>query len=89
MFEVISPSSGRTDRIVKVREYAAVPSIRRYVIVESDAVGLTVLFRESGDLPWTAATLAQGDVLALPEVGISVPVDEIYEDIFLPPEPTE
>ena len=29
VFEVLSPSSGQVDRIVKVREYAAVPSIRR------------------------------------------------------------
>jgi hypothetical protein len=32
IFEVISGDSGRRDRIEKVREYAAVPSIRRYVI---------------------------------------------------------
>ena len=34
VFEVISPTSGHIDKIVKVREYAAVDSIRRYVIVE-------------------------------------------------------
>jgi Uma2 family endonuclease len=34
VFEVLSPSSGRIDRIDKVREYRAVPSIRRYVIAE-------------------------------------------------------
>ena len=34
VFEVLSPTSGRVERIVKVREYAAVPSIRRYVILE-------------------------------------------------------
>jgi Uma2 family endonuclease len=45
VFEVVNPSSGRMDRIVKVREYAAVPSIRRYVILESTSVGLTVLER--------------------------------------------
>ena len=34
VFEVLNPTSGRTDRIVKLREYRAVPSIRRYVILE-------------------------------------------------------
>jgi Uma2 family endonuclease len=35
VFEVLSCMSRYTDRIVKVREYQAVTSIRRYVMVES------------------------------------------------------
>ncbi len=61
VFEVISPTAGRIDRIVKVREYAAVPSIRRYVILEYTSVGLTVLERSAGDQPWTVTTLTGGD----------------------------
>jgi Uma2 family endonuclease len=34
VFQVVSPTSGRIDRIDKLREYGAVPSIRRYVILE-------------------------------------------------------
>jgi hypothetical protein len=57
VFQVISPTSGRIDRIVNVRQYAAVPSIVRYVIVESASIGLTVLERPAGDQKWTATTL--------------------------------
>ncbi len=46
VLEVVSPSSIREDRILKPAEYAAVPSIRRYVPVEQSIVGLTVLWRE-------------------------------------------
>ena len=35
VFEVLSSSSSRIDRIDKVREYAAVPSMSCYVIIES------------------------------------------------------
>ncbi len=42
VFEVLSATSGRTDRIDKLLEYQAVPSIRRYVILEHTSVGLTV-----------------------------------------------
>jgi Uma2 family endonuclease len=81
VFEVLSTTSGHRDRIVKSREYAAVPSIRRYVIVERESIGLTVHHRQGPDEPWTTSTLAAGEVLALPEAGIDVPVDEFYNDV--------
>lgn len=86
VFEVVSPTSGRIDRIVKVREYAAVPSIRRYVIVESSSAGLTVFERRTADDAWQATTLTNDDILHLPEIGIEIPVAEIYEDIVFPDE---
>jgi Uma2 family endonuclease len=79
VFEVLSPSSGGTDHIVKVREYAAVPSIRRYVIVESLSIGLQVLERSSPDQNWQTTALTSGDILRMPEIGIEIPVAEIYE----------
>ena len=81
IFEVLSPSTGAIDRIIKVREYAAVPSIRRYIIVESTSIGLMVLHRQTADEPWTTSTLTEGDVLKLPEIGTEIPVSEIYEGI--------
>ena len=86
VFEVLSPTSGRIDRIVKVQEYAVVPSILRYVIVESSGIGLTVLERTTADQKWTVTTLlAAEDALALPEIGITFPVAELYEEVD-PPE---
>ncbi len=84
IFEVLSPTSGRIDRIIKVREYAAVPSIRRYVIVESSSVGLTVLERRAADEIWRTTVLTTDDILRMPEIGIEIPVAEIYEDITFP-----
>jgi Uma2 family endonuclease len=84
VFEVLSPSSGRVDRIVKVREYAAVPSIRRYVIVESSGVGLMVLDRQSPNEVWKTTVLTGEDILRMPEIGIEIPVAEIYEGIEFP-----
>jgi Uma2 family endonuclease len=81
IFEIVSPSSGRVDRIVKTREYAAVPSIRRYVIIESVTSGVLVLHRRTGEDPWTALALTADDVLDLPEVGFQIPVAEFYEDV--------
>ena len=85
VFEVISPTSGHVDRIVKVREYAAVASIRRYVIVESASVGLTVHERGEAEQRWTVTTAMAGDLLLLPEIGVEIPVAELYEGVDLPP----
>ena len=84
VFEVLSPTSGRTDRIVKVREYAAVPSILRYVIVESTGPGLTVLERPDGDGKWTHTALTAEDILVQPEIGLEIPVAELYEGVEFP-----
>jgi len=84
VFEVLSPTSGRTDRIVKLREYRAVPSIRRYVIAEHTGIGLMVFERMGGDDAWTATALAAGETLRMPEIGIEVPVTEFYEGVDLP-----
>lgn len=84
IFEVLSPSSGRIDRIVKVREYAAVGSVRRYVIVESTSIGLSVFERSGPDEVWRASTLTRDDILHMPELGIEIPVVEFYEGIAFP-----
>ena len=81
VFEVLSPTSGRIDRIVKTREYAAVSSIRRYVILESTSVGLTVMERSGPDEVWRTTVLTTDDTLRMPEIGIEIPVAELYEGI--------
>jgi Uma2 family endonuclease len=79
VFEVPSPTSSLTAWIEKVREYQAVPSIRRYVILEHTSVGLVVHSRAKGDEPWIATALIDGEVLAMPEIGIEIPIAEFYE----------
>src|ERR1700731_2457940 len=39
VFEVVSEDTARTDRIVKLREYQATPSIQRYIILEQKSIG--------------------------------------------------
>ncbi len=81
VFEVLSPTSGRTDRIEKVREYHAVPSIRRYVILERASIGATVLVRADGAEAWAATALTEADTLRMPEIGIEIPLTDFYEDV--------
>ena len=86
VFEILSGSTSRIDRIVKLREYAAVPSIRRYVILESTSVGLTVMERNGPDEVWRVTSLTNDDVLRMPEIGIEIPLSEMYDGISFPNE---
>ena len=86
VFEVLSSNTSRSDRIVKVREYAAVDTIRRYVILESTSVGLSVLDRLAPDEAWRATTLTADDILRMPEIGIEIPVAEFYDEVSFPDE---
>lgn len=88
VFEVISPTSGHVDRIVKVREYATVATIRRYVIIESASVGLTIHERPEAGQKWTVTTAMTGDVVSLPEIGVEIPIAELYEDVDFSPSET-
>jgi hypothetical protein len=83
VFEVLSPTSGRIDRIVKLRGYRAVPSIRRYVILEHASVGLIVLTRTSSDEDWTATVLTAEDTLRMPEIAAEIPVADFYKGVEL------
>jgi Uma2 family endonuclease len=79
VFEVLSPSSGRIDRIEKLLEYRSVPTILRYVMLEHASAAMTVHARANGNDPWTTTALTGGEVLSMPEIGIDVPVAEFYE----------
>ena len=79
VFEVLSPSTAGNDRIAKAREYQATPSVQRYVMFEQDGVSATVYAR-SGET-WTHEILIADSMLSLPEIGVSLPLAELYEGI--------
>ena len=64
VFEVVSEDTARTDRIEKLREYQATPSIQRYVILEQKSIGPSVFTRRDND--WIATALTEGDTLRMP-----------------------
>lgn len=77
IFEVLSRSTASTDHITKNREYAALPSVQRYVMLEQERSGATVFTRTGDD--WVGRILADDAVLAMPEIGIELPLAELYD----------
>jgi Uma2 family endonuclease len=79
IFEVLSPSTAAMDRIIKAREYQAMPSVQRYVMLEQDRIGATVYARTNDD--WKHEILIEDSILALPEIGVELPLAELYEGL--------
>ena len=76
--EVISPDTERTDRREKALAYRDIPSVQSYVIVEQDRIEMTILRRS--EVGWKTETLqGRNEILRLPEIGVDIPLERIYE----------
>jgi len=87
IFEVLSPSTAAADRIVKAREYQATPSVQHYVMLEQARIGATVHVRAKDG--WNVLVLKDDDTLALPEIGLAIPLAEFYEGLTFDDHPIE
>jgi Uma2 family endonuclease len=79
VFEILSPTTAGTDFGVKNEEYRDTPSIRRYVMLAQDRKHATVFERIGGD--WVGHIVSGDTVLLMPEIGIEVPLAELYAGV--------
>jgi Uma2 family endonuclease len=79
VFEVLSPSTASTDIGAKNEEYRDTPSIQRYVILAQDRQQATVFARAGSD--WVGHIVLGHGELDMPEIGIIVPLTELYEGV--------
>ena len=79
LFEVLSADTATTERVQKLIDYAVLPSLRCYVLVEQTAIAATLLTREPGG-PWIA-TPHTGGALVLPRLDIAVPLADLYRGL--------
>jgi Uma2 family endonuclease len=86
LFEILSDSTAETDRTVKAREYRATPSVRRYAMLEQTRIAATMHVRDDGGCGdrWLAVLLFEQDILSMPEIGVELPLAELYEGVDLP-----
>lgn len=81
VFEVLSPTTADTDFGVKNVEYRDTSSIKRYVLIAQDHQLATVFVRVNGD--WVGHIVTEGALLEMPEIGIEVPLAELYDGVPL------
>ena len=82
IFEVLSEDTATTDRVIKLIDYAAVPSPRTYVLLEPTAIAATLFQRQPGG-QWVASAHTEGS-LVLPGLEIAVPLADLYRGLSFP-----
>ncbi len=82
VFEILSPSTTNKDLVQKNQEYRETRSIERYVVLEQSHAAAIMFSRKGED--WVSEVAAGSDAaLSLPEIGIALPLSEIYEGVEL------
>ena len=84
LVEVTARSSRATDRREKLDAYTRLPSLRCYVIVDQRRKHVLVYAR-GDDGEWVRDEHAGEGTIVIPVVGVSLSLDEIYDDVPLPP----
>jgi Uma2 family endonuclease len=85
LIEILSPSTERHDRRVKLPAYQRVDSLQEIALVDRDTA-YAELYRRRGDF-WVVEYVDSAlQVLALTSVGREIPMSELYDGIAIPGE---
>jgi Uma2 family endonuclease len=80
--EVLSPSSADYDREWKFRYYRSFATMRHYILIDQEQIRVEHYRQQEGIL-WVLAGeyMRRSDSIALPDLGIEIPLAEIYRRI--------
>jgi Uma2 family endonuclease len=95
IFEILSPRSANDDLGGKKAEYQALPSVRSYIVLQQTHRSAQAFRRIEETTPddetsgeWTFEFVVGSDaVIALPEIGVTIPLAEIYDGVLPPSAP--
>jgi Uma2 family endonuclease len=77
VIEVLSPSTEKVDRDLKLNAYRKLPSLQEYVLVSQDKRQVE-LYRRGPDIGWTYLSFARDRVVKLESIGLKLPLNTIY-----------
>jgi len=82
LIEVRSPSTEQDDRGWKGAHYRRLPSLLEYVLVRQDEPSIE-RYRRHGEREWLITEVeGLGETVELASVGVTLPLEEIYERVF-------
>ena len=77
--EVLSPTTSAYDRGAKFAAYRKLPSLREYALVDTERLSIDLFRRDEGG-HWELYPSEAGDAVEFASVGLSVPMERLYED---------
>jgi Uma2 family endonuclease len=81
VFEVLSPTTRKSDRTIKLQEYLKHAALRAVVHIDPDEIDVVVFMRGT-DGEWTDTRLEYvDDVLTLPDLHVAIPLPVIYDGV--------
>jgi Uma2 family endonuclease len=82
VFEIISPSSTKTDYIEKLREYKSVESLQDYLIVEQKTMQITH-YQRINEQEWIVRSYDKAEeIFNIYTIGISIKVENVYVGVL-------
>lgn len=84
VFEVLPRSTAWIDQTFKLRDYAATPSVRTYVLISQDEMRAVVYTRrDDGTLDAGNAAILEdpGSIIEIADLGIVLRFSDLYEDV--------
>lgn len=83
--EILSPSTADYDRTEKFANYQKLPSLRHYLLI-SQTSWVVEWFRRDEAGQWIHALLLEpAAVLTIPDLGLTLPLRDLYEDTDVAP----
>lgn len=83
LVEVLSPATAAYDRGDKFAAYRRLPTLREYLVVDTDSRGRD-LHRLGADGLWVLHPFDPGQTLELASVGLVLPADELWAEVPAP-----
>lgn len=79
LIEILSPSTRNYDRGGKFILYRDIPTLKEYILVETEAIGIEA-FRINSNGHWELEEYRTlNNILTMPQINVSMPLREIYE----------
>lgn len=80
IIEVLSPSTESFDRGAKFNRYRKITTLREYVLVQADIIGVECFRRNEKGL-WVLHPYEAGEILTLETIGLSLPIEALYRQV--------